>query len=90
MMRALLTALVKGYRLLFSAWLSAGDCRFFPSCSTYALQALEQHGAAAGSYLALRRIVRCQPWCAGGHDDVPAQTPRLFGLLSLPSAKKSS
>lgn len=88
MMRALLTGLVKGYRLLFSAWLSGGDCRFFPSCSTYALQALEQHGAAAGSYLALRRIVRCQPWCAGGHDDVPAQTPRLFGLLSSYSAKK--
>jgi len=66
MMRALLMGLVKGYRLLLSPWLGSA-CRFEPSCSAYALQALEQHGAAAGSYLTLRRLARCQPWCAGGH-----------------------
>ena len=44
------------------------------------LQALEQHGAAAGSYLTVRRLVRCHPWCAGGSDPVPAERPRLFTL----------
>ncbi len=87
MMRALLVGLVKGYRLLLSPWLGSA-CRFEPSCSAYALQALEQHGAAAGSYLTLRRLVRCQPWCAGGHDPVPQELPRtmrLFSRLDAPS-----
>lgn len=66
----LLLALVKGYRLFFSAWLGS-SCRFAPSCSAYALQALEQHGAGVGSYLTLRRLARCHPWCAGGDDPVP-------------------
>lgn len=90
MMRALLTGLVKAYRLFISPSLGA-NCRYFPSCSTYALQALELHGAGAGSYLAVRRILRCQPWCEGGHDEVPVQAPRLFGRLFSPlSAKKPS
>ena len=66
----MLIALVRGYRLLLSPWLGSA-CRFEPTCSAYALQALEQHGAAAGSYLTLRRLVRCHPWCDGGHDPVP-------------------
>lgn len=74
--RALL-ALVRGYRLLLSPWLGSA-CRFEPTCSAYALQALEQHGAAAGTYLTLRRLVRCQPFCPGGHDPVPGQAPALF------------
>lgn len=77
MMRRLLIALVQGYRLLLSPWLGSA-CRFTPSCSLYTLQALQAHGAAAGSYLGLARIVRCHPGCAGGHDPVPAQPPRLF------------
>lgn len=81
MMRALLMGLVKGYRLLLSPWLGSA-CRFEPSCSAYALQALEQHGAAAGCYLTLRRLVRCQPWCAGGHDPVPQELPRTMRLFS--------
>ena len=90
MMRAALMALVRGYRLLLSPWLGSA-CRFEPTCSAYALEALAQHGAAAGSYLTVRRLVRCQPWCAGGHDPVPAEAPRLFTqLLSPPSQKKSS
>ncbi len=66
----LLTGVVHGYRLLLSPWLGAG-CRFYPTCSAYALAALEQHGAAYGSALSVWRIVRCQPWCAGGLDPVP-------------------
>jgi len=80
-MKALLIGLVRGYRLLLSPWLGSA-CRFEPTCSVYALQALERHGAVAGSYLTLRRLGRCQPWCAGGCDPVPAEPPRLFTRLS--------
>ena len=89
MMRRLLMALVRGYRLLLSPWLGSA-CRFEPTCSVYALQALERHGAAWGSYLTAARLVRCQPWCAGGHDPVPTQTPRLFTRFTSPSSKKST
>lgn len=85
-----LMGLVRAYQLLISPMLGA-SCRFEPSCSGYALQALERHGAATGSYLAARRIARCQPWCDGGHDPVPSERPRLFSrLLSTHSTKKSS
>jgi putative membrane protein insertion efficiency factor len=77
MIQRLLIALVKGYRLFLSPSLGSA-CRFTPTCSAYALQALQEHGAAAGTYLAAARIVRCHPWCAGGHDPVPAARPRLF------------
>jgi uncharacterized protein len=76
-MRAVLIALVKGYRLFLSPWLGS-SCRFTPTCSVYAIGALQQHGAAAGAYLAVVRIARCHPWCEGGHDPVPATRPRLF------------
>ena len=76
-----LMALVRGYRLLLSPWLGS-SCRFEPTCSVYSLQALEQHGAAAGSYLTVRRLVRCHPWCDGGHDPVPQQLPRSMRLFS--------
>jgi putative membrane protein insertion efficiency factor len=69
-MKRLLIALVKAYRLLLSPWLGSA-CRFTPTCSAYALQALQHHGAGRGSYLVLRRLGRCHPWCAGGHDPVP-------------------
>lgn len=89
MMRRFLMGLVRGYRLLFSPWVGAA-CRFEPTCSTYALRALEVHGAATGSYLTARRLLRCQPWCAGGHDPVPASHAGLFrDLFSLSSQKKS-
>ncbi|QTD47512.1 membrane protein insertion efficiency factor YidD [Ottowia testudinis] len=80
MMRTLLIGLVKAYRLLLSPWLGA-SCRFAPSCSLYAIGALERHGALAGSYLTLRRLARCQPWCQGGCDPVPAEPPRFFTAL---------
>ncbi len=72
-----LVGLVRAYRLLLSPWLGS-QCRFEPTCSAYALAALQAHGAAAGSYLAAKRVLHCHPWCAGGHDPVPAEAPRLF------------
>ena len=90
MMKLLLLAVVRGYRFFLSPWLGSA-CRFEPTCSAYALQALELHGAAAGSYLTLSRLARCQPWCAGGHDPVPTESPRLFTrLIFSPSNKKPS
>jgi hypothetical protein len=89
MMRALLMALVKGYRLLLSPWLGS-SCRFEPTCSAYSLQALERHGAAAGTYLTVARLVRCHPWCSGGMDEVPLDKPRLFTHLLSPSTQKKS
>jgi putative membrane protein insertion efficiency factor len=70
--QVLLITLVKGYRLLLSPSLGSG-CRFEPTCSAYSLQALEQHGAVAGTYLTLGRLLRCHPWCDGGLDPVAAQ-----------------
>ncbi|MEG1735944.1 MAG: membrane protein insertion efficiency factor YidD [Comamonas sp.] len=87
MMQRLLMAVVRGYRLMLSPWLGSA-CRFEPTCSAYSLQALEQHGAAVGSYLTVCRLARCHPWCDGGHDPVPQQKPRLFSFLD--SAPDSS
>jgi putative membrane protein insertion efficiency factor len=78
----LLIALLRGYRLLLSPWLG-NQCRFHPTCSAYAIGALEKHGALAGSYLALARVGRCHPWCAGGADPVPDAPPRLFARLDI-------
>jgi len=94
MFQRTLIALVKAYRLLLSPWLGS-SCRFEPTCSAYALQALQQHGATRGSYLTLRRLGRCHPWCDGGLDPVPPATasaaPALFThLIHLSSKKKSS
>ena len=91
MIRAALIGLVKAYRLLLSPWLGSA-CRFTPTCSVYSLQALEQHGAAGGSYLTLARIGRCHPWCEGGADPVPEQlqAPRFLSHLLTPYSKKKS
>ena len=68
--RQCLMTLVHGYRLLLKPWLGS-SCRFEPTCSAYALQALQCHGALRGTALAGWRILRCNPWCAGGCDPVP-------------------
>ncbi|WP_397545589.1 membrane protein insertion efficiency factor YidD [Roseateles oligotrophus] len=75
-----LIGLVRGYRLLLSPWLGA-SCRFEPTCSAYSLEALQRHGALAGSYLTVHRILRCNPFCEGGHDGVPDNAPGLFTRL---------
>ena len=85
-----LMGLVKAYRLLISPALGS-NCRFTPSCSAYSLEALDQHGAVMGSYLTLRRLVRCQPWCEGGHDPVPPPNPAsFFSRLLKPAVSISS
>lgn len=61
---------VRLYRYFISP-LTGPNCRFTPSCSAYALEALERHGAIRGSWLAARRILRCHPWGGCGHDPVP-------------------
>ena len=61
---------VRAYQLVLSPHLPPA-CRFFPTCSHYALQAVERHGAAHGSWLAMKRIARCQPFSAPGYDPVP-------------------
>jgi putative membrane protein insertion efficiency factor len=53
------------------AWATRGWCRFEPSCSTYAIEAIERHGAVRGGWIAAHRIVRCNPWGGCGHDPVP-------------------
>jgi putative membrane protein insertion efficiency factor len=70
-MTRLLVALLSGYRRLVSPMLMP-RCRFEPSCSAYAVEALERYGAARGSWLALRRVARCHPFHAGGYDPVPS------------------
>ena len=72
--RRLLIVLVRGYRLVLSPWVGQ-SCRFAPTCSVYAIQALERHGAVVGTGLAAWRILRCNPWCHGGCDEVPDNMP---------------
>ena len=66
----MLSGLIKVYRYAISPLLGP-NCRFAPSCSAYALEAIERHGPWAGAWLAFRRIGRCHPWHPGGHDPVP-------------------
>jgi putative membrane protein insertion efficiency factor len=65
-----LIQLVRLYRLAISPWLGS-NCRFNPTCSNYAIEALEMHGAVVGSWLAAKRIGRCHPWGGSGYDPVP-------------------
>ncbi|KFI24252.1 membrane protein insertion efficiency factor YidD [Paenirhodobacter enshiensis] len=67
---------VRGYRLLFSPWVGHG-CRYQPTCSAYALEALERHGALRGSWLAARRVLSCHPWGGFGYDPVPGADPEF-------------
>ncbi|MEX1994558.1 MAG: membrane protein insertion efficiency factor YidD [Steroidobacteraceae bacterium] len=69
-MKKLLQAPIRAYRFLLSPMLGS-NCRYHPSCSAYALEAIELHGAARGSWLAAKRICRCHPWGAHGYDPVP-------------------
>ena len=70
MMKRMLLAALAAYRYLFRPLLGA-NCRFYPSCSDYASEAIERHGAWRGALLALGRVARCHPWHPGGFDPVP-------------------
>jgi len=61
---------IRFYRLVFSPWVGHG-CRFHPTCSAYAMEALRRHGGIKGTYLTIRRIGRCHPWGGSGVDNVP-------------------
>lgn len=69
-MRWVLIFLVRGYQVALSPLLPS-TCRFMPSCSAYAVEAIERHGALHGSWLTVRRLARCHPFCVGGYDPVP-------------------
>lgn len=66
----LLLALIRGYQILFSPWVG-NQCRFYPTCSAYAEEAIRMHGSGRGSWLAFKRLIRCHPWNPGGIDAVP-------------------
>ena len=68
--RQLMILVVRGYQVSISPLLPA-SCRYHPSCSSYAIEAFERHGAIRGGWLAARRILRCNPFVAGGYDPVP-------------------
>lgn len=79
--------LVNFYRAAISPLLGRGKCRFVPTCSEYAVEALKKYGFILGTYLSVRRVVRCGPWCCGGFDPVPEpeeiKTGMLFGKYLL-------
>ena len=70
-MKKILIAAVRFYQKNISPYKGGSSCRFIPTCSEYALEALEKYGAIKGSLLAIKRILRCHPFCAGGYDPVP-------------------
>ncbi len=70
MIKQLLTILIRFYQLFISPFLGA-NCRYVPTCSAYALEAVEKYGSLKGSALALKRVLRCHPFRAGGYDPVP-------------------
>jgi putative membrane protein insertion efficiency factor len=66
----ILVALVRGYQVMLSPFFGQ-QCRFTPTCSQYAIEALQTHGSVKGVWLVLKRVLRCHPWHAGGHDPIP-------------------
>ena len=78
---SLFLKLIAGYRRWISPMLPPA-CRFHPSCSEYAAEAVDRHGAARGGVLAARRLARCHPWCGGGVDPVPPRARRKHRAVS--------
>lgn len=83
----LLTGIIALYRLLLSPLLGTA-CRFAPTCSAYAAEALERHGAAKGGLLALRRLLRCHPWGGSGYDPVPGGASGSGNEVALAEKKR--
>lgn len=79
-----LQAPLRFYRVAISPLLGP-RCRFMPSCSAYAIEAIEQHGPARGLWLGARRLARCHPFCDGGYDPVPPVDPKRCGCEPAPS-----
>lgn len=73
-MRSLAILLIRAYQWLLSPWLG-NNCRYLPTCSEYAIEAIRAHGLLRGAWLATRRIGRCHPWGGAGHDPVPPRRP---------------
>lgn len=78
MIKRFLLWLLRGYRFFLSPWIG-NQCQFWPTCSNYATEAIEKHGAVAGTYLTVRRLLRCHPGCKGGCDPVPDRSPFKHG-----------
>lgn len=76
-----LVTLLRGYQLFISP-MTPPTCRYYPSCSTYAIRAIQVHGVLYGSWLATRRVLRCHPWAAGGVDDVPPARPHTHHFVA--------
>jgi len=72
-MRRIFIILISCYKMLLSPFLG-DNCRFYPSCSSYAIEAIETHGVIKGCYLAVKRLSKCHPWHEGGLDPVPSRT----------------
>ncbi|MCI8504360.1 MAG: membrane protein insertion efficiency factor YidD [Dorea sp.] len=70
-MKKILLACINFYRRHLSSMKGYSSCKYYPTCSTYALEAIEKYGAVKGGYLAVRRILRCNPFSKGGYDPVP-------------------
>lgn len=81
-MERVLLALIRAYQLTLAPFVGQ-QCRFTPSCSRYAQEAIRVHGAARGSWLAVKRIGRCHPFCEGGLDPVPGKDELRSGSRSI-------
>ena len=78
-MKRILLLLLRGYQYAISP-LFGPSCRFYPTCSNYAIEAVREHGAAKGSMLAAKRLCKCHPWHPGGPDPVPPAANKKFPL----------
>ncbi|WP_283609761.1 membrane protein insertion efficiency factor YidD [Faecalispora anaeroviscerum] len=80
-MKRIFIAVIKGYQKWVSPMKRQPSCRYIPTCSTYAIQAIERFGVVKGIFLAVWRILRCNPFHPGGYDPVPEREERLFSRL---------